>query len=116
MYTEQQERLQTALIDLATLAPRIIRIRFLQKRESSREQPPKTEAVRNGFQVWLSLVEAYTFAEFDQWAQAIAVAEELIGLIEKEKAHMYSNPNFFQAISSRLYDVAPQVTDSFGMK
>jgi hypothetical protein len=109
MYTEQQSRLMSAIISLQSNAPNIVSFRFMSKqRDGSSSKPSKAEALREGYRVYVYLPEAYTPIELDQWAEAIVNAEDLVGLIEKEKAHEQQNPNFFKAISAKINNLYPQ--------
>ena len=104
--TEQEKRVEQALMSLLDVGAKYIELIFLAPGEMSstcRGEPIKeTQARRINDYVQLVLVEPMTSFDLDQWAEAIVKAEEICDKLEKELMWAFSNPNFFKAIKAKV--------------
>lgn len=104
--TEQEQRLETALFELIKNAGNMLRVEFISNDRSYRDsrdgEKIKSIAYKQEGQVLLTLVEPVVPIELDQWAEAIVKAEELVGMVEMERAYEYQNPNYFKSITAKF--------------
>ena len=101
-FTEQQQRIATLIQTLTTQFPKYIDIALVRKHDNLQQRGGQqiTNAAIDGYRqkVNIVLVEAENSKEFDEWAEALVKAEELLQQLENERLHELQTPDFFRYI------------------
>lgn len=98
-----EEKAENLLLQLVKIGDGFVSINFISRQEA-RGQESKSFIEYGDRHVRLSLVEPLCPADLDAWVELIISVEERINLLEKERAHDYTNPNFFKRIRAKVRD------------